>query len=61
MATMITGESKAQIYDLKSVWLSDITDQALFGVKTEHPSYDIFILLLSTSRLWKLHSLLYVT
>lgn len=32
---------------LKSVWPSDITDQALFGVKTEHPSYDVFILFLS--------------
>ena len=39
--------------NLKSVWLSGITDQALFGVKTEHPSYDVFILLLSISRLWK--------
>ena len=58
MATMITGDSKAQKYDLKAVWLSVITDQALFGVKTEHPSYDVFILLLSTSktRLWNFHS-----
>ena len=50
MATMITGYSKVKKYDLKSVWFSDITDQALFGVKTEHPSYDVFILLLSTSK-----------
>ena len=55
MATMITGDSKVKKYDLKSVWFSDITDQALFGVKTEHPSYDVFILFLGTSktRLWK--------